>query len=66
MTRASQKCGATTLARPCPLARARLVAAVEAHVRPALRSWLEALEDYRLHARAVDGIGPARLDHEPH
>ena len=39
-----------------PERRARLVAAVEAHVQPALRAWLEALEQYRPHARAGDGI----------
>jgi uncharacterized protein (DUF885 family) len=39
-----------------PEARARLVAAVETHVRPALRAWLETLEGYRPHARAGDGI----------
>ena len=34
----------------------RLVAAVEAHVLPALREWLSMLEGYAEHARAGDGV----------
>jgi uncharacterized protein (DUF885 family) len=37
-------------------ARERLAAAVEAHVQPALRDWLEMLEDYVAHARVGEGV----------
>ncbi len=39
-----------------PEGRERLLAAIEEHVRPALRSWLEALRAYRPHARDGEGI----------
>ena len=37
--------------------RTTLTEAVEEHVLPALREWLEMLEDYATHVRSGDGIG---------